>query len=603
MATLFIDLADDYSIQFRRGADIAKDEWFALCVWWGNSEALAKGEFKVSIFDFLQKRNWLSQNWIKKGNELKYPVELTNRLNVIGGTVSAFDTLSSQVLSADGDLVTEGELKRPLKPRQKANILRLLQMPNGANFSVPGSGKTAMELVLYRELRAKGDVDRILVIAPRSAWSAWQSEGFLLYDDFSAIEVFDGNLPLGVTGLITNYEQLENDQKLNTLKTFVNSSRTLVVVDEAHRIKGGPNSVRWRAISALVGGAKRVDVLTGTPMPQGYEDLRNLFGITWPSLPKTFLTDVKINSMVRDTVYVRTTKDELELPPVTPVTVVKPMGELQGTIYSALARRYNGLFKVQVATQDLLAKRGKAVMTLIACATNPALLLRNDTFGENFDFEWPPREITEDFELQDVLQQYPLHEVPWKFKWVANFLGEMSSQGKKVLLWSNFVGNIDALQRLLAPFSPAVVHGSVSPTDRELQIDRFRHDPECKVLITNPQTLGEGISLHDVCHTAVYLDRSYNAGQYLQSIDRIHRLGLSPETETNVFFLESSGSIDLRIEARVAVKINAMARFLNDPGLVETSIPYPIDEEMDQVLGAFENTDLDQLFRHLNDET
>ena len=45
------------------------------------------------------------------------------------------------------------------------------------------------------------------------------------------------------------------------------------------------------------------------------------------------------------------------------------------------------------------------------------------------------------------------------------------------------------------------------------------------VLLANPQAMSEGISLHLECHDAIWLDRTYNAGQYLQGIDRIHRLG------------------------------------------------------------------------------
>lgn len=120
------------------------------------------------------------------------------------------------------------------------------------------------------------------------------------------------------------------------------------------------------------------------------------------------------------------------------------------------------------------------------------------------------------------------------------------------------------------------------------------------MLITNPQTLGEGISLHDVCHDAVYVDRSYNAGQYLQSIDRIHRLGLGSDVVTNVYFLESQSSIDLRIEARLAQKIRSMADFLDDPSLAESSIPYPIDEESAELLLAIEMVELDDIFDHLS---
>jgi SNF2 family DNA or RNA helicase len=600
MAILYLSLTDDFSIEFRRGSGTSPQEWFSICVWWGNAEAMSKAEFRVSIFDFLQKKSWLSNNWLNKGNELEYPPELTLRLQQIGGTIDAFENLSANILPASGQIEVETILKRSLKPRQRANVLRLLQMKNGANFSVPGSGKTAMELVLFRELIQKGVLERVLVIAPRSAWTSWQTEGPILFDDLPRIDIFDGNLELGVDGLVTNFEQLENPRRLKVLKTFVNSRKTLVVVDEAHRVKGGPPSVRWKAVSALVEGATRVDILTGTPMPQGFGDLRNLFGLTWPSLPKTYLSDLKLRSLVRDTVFVRTTKKELDLPPILSKTVIKPMDDIQESIYSALARKYNGLFRAQIATQDILAKRGKAVMSLIACATNPALLTRNSLFSESFDFEWPPRELGQDDELQDILRRYPLHEIPWKFTWVSKYVSQMATERKKVLVWTNFVGNIEALKKVLEPLNPAVIYGATPHIEREEEIQRFKMSEDCHVLISNPQTLGEGISLHDVCHNAVYVDRSYNAGQYLQSIDRIHRLGLDQDVVTNVYFLKSKSSIDLRIEARLAQKIRSMADFLDDPSLAESSIPYPIDEESAELLLAIENVELDDIFEHLS---
>ena len=44
------------------------------------------------------------------------------------------------------------------------------------------------------------------------------------------------------------------------------------------------------------------------------------------------------------------------------------------------------------------------------------------------------------------------------------------------------------------------------------------------VLVANPAAAAESISLHEHCNHALYLDRTYNAGQFLQSQDRIHRL-------------------------------------------------------------------------------
>jgi SNF2 family DNA or RNA helicase len=85
------------------------------------------------------------------------------------------------------------------------------------------------------------------------------------------------------------------------------------------------------------------------------------------------------------------------------------------------------------------------------------------------------------------------------------------------------------------------------------------------VLISNPATLGEGISLHHVCHDAVYVDRDFMAGRFLQSLDRIHRLGLAPDTETRVTVLAVRNSIDEVVAARLERKLEFMGRILDDP--------------------------------------
>ena len=64
------------------------------------------------------------------------------------------------------------------------------------------------------------------------------------------------------------------------------------------------------------------------------------------------------------------------------------------------------------------------------------------------------------------------------------------------------------------------------------KIKRFHEYPNAFVLVANPAACSESISLHTVCHHAIYLDRNYNAGQYLQSEDRVHRLGLPPGQKT-----------------------------------------------------------------------
>jgi len=98
------------------------------------------------------------------------------------------------------------------------------------------------------------------------------------------------------------------------------------------------------------------------------------------------------------------------------------------------------------------------------------------------------------------------------------------------------------------------------------------------VLLANPAAAGEGISLHHWCHHAIYLDRTFNAGHFLQSQDRIHRLGLSPDVITRFTILVSEETIDETVDGRLRTKIQALATLMNDPGLVRLSMP-DVDEE------------------------
>jgi len=163
------------------------------------------------------------------------------------------------------------------------------------------------------------------------------------------------------------------------------------------------------------------------------------------------------------------------------------------------------------------------------------------------------------------------------------------------------------LKRMLAAYSPAMVHGGIayrsSPgqnnPSRQEEIDRFRNDPQCSVLLANPAALGEGVSLHKECHDAIYLDRTFNAGQYLQSVDRIHRLGLNENEETRITFLLTDETIDLAVARRVEKKASNMGKILDDHSLATFSLP---DEE--DIGDPLDSTseDLVALFAHLRGE-
>jgi hypothetical protein len=115
-------------------------------------------------------------------------------------------------------------------------------------------------------------------------------------------------------------------------------------------------------------------------------------------------------------------------------------------------------------------------------------------------------------------------------------------------------------------------------------------------MIANPAAAGEGISLHRACQYAIYLDRTFNAAHFMQSVDRIHRLGSNQPSRIDV--LQASGTIDVSIQHRLANKINAMSQILNDGGLRALAYdPEDVQEEFD---GGIDLNDIEEIVDHLS---
>lgn len=81
------------------------------------------------------------------------------------------------------------------------------------------------------------------------------------------------------------------------------------------------------------------------------------------------------------------------------------------------------------------------------------------------------------------------------------------------------------------------VFGEVPLEERQQILNDFRAGG-IQVLLTNPHTLAESVSLHSVCHDAIYFEYSYNLVHLLQSKDRIHRLGLPEGQYTQYYYLQ-----------------------------------------------------------------
>jgi len=505
----------------------------------------------------------------------------------LAGTGSVGEVDADEVLGLLGDN-WEGELSA----FQRRDIAKLLSLQHGANFSVPGAGKTRVALAVYAAQKAAGHARRLLVVCPKSAYDSWRFETSECLTHALRVNVLDGSLDQWAEVLVVNYERL--DRSLPMLTAWLAAQPSMIILDEAHRMKLGARGTYGAACMALGPHADRRLILTGTPAPNGSKDLENLLGFVWPGHGQRTVVravaggDLKRASAVLRPLFTRTTKRELGLPPVDLGIRYVDMPPVHDEIYTSLV----GGMGNGAAKEDLSAL-GKSALRLLMAATSPALLLEGATKYEPLVYQLPPLETPLADSLYSKLQKLPDYELSPKYKEAVAIIAENAAAGRKTLVWTTFVRSLTTLEHMLEKFSPAVVYGGTPDRDEELR--RFREDPACMVLISNPATLGEGISLHHVCHDAVYVDRDFMAGRFLQSLDRIHRLGLAPGTETRVTVLAVRNTIDEVVAARLEQKLAFMGQILDDPTVQQLA---DLEEEP-SVAAGLAPSDIEALLSHL----
>ena len=460
---------------------------------------------------------------------------------------------------------------------QQSDLAKLLRLSHGASFSVPGAGKTRVGLAVFQARRDQRTIQRMLVVCPKSAFESWQSETTACYKTgYVPHLAIMGSVNVPAADIVViNYERLPD--AFPALLQWLRTQQTLVVLDEAHRMKLGAAGAWGQACLALAPYAASRLILTGTPAPNGVQDLENLLSFVWPGQGKAAVQnaiggrDLRRASARLRPLFVRTTKAQLDLPPVDIRTVRVELTPLHRELYDALLGQVSA--RVQGGQQDI-ESMGKVLLYLLMAADSPALLATGATKYEPLPYRLPPIDPPPGTTLAELLRDLPDYELSPKYQETLTLVAENARNGRKTLVWSTFVRSLKSLERLLAGYSPAIVHGGTE--DREDQLHRFRTDDTCMVLLSNPATLGEGVSLHHHCHEAIYVDRDFAAGRFLQSLDRIHRLGLPVDTVTRIRVLVAVNTIDELVERRLDAKLQFMGGVLDDPAVLELA---DLDEE------------------------
>lgn len=510
------------------------------------------------------------------------------------------------------------ELPRRLKAHQIKAAVHLLAVGNGANFSVPGSGKTTVVVSVFEWLRRQGTVNTLFIVGPPSCFGPWRDEYTSVLGKSPSFEILaGGNIAErqrnyypsadNVRDLyLTSFQTLQRDWEL--VKAFFSqkSVNAFLAIDEAHYIKqvGGA----WaEAVLAIAPLAKFRCVLTGTPFPQSYADAYNYFDALWPGhSPITQSDRIRISAHIQKkqeldagnllnncigALFYRVRKKDLGLAPqdfCSPIMV--KMHEHERRIYDSVANRIRALAVGDDYQEfELLTRlRQGRMMRLRQCISYSKLL---GTAVTHYDEDL----LVDNPSLSNTIKHYDELEVPAKLQAAVALVRELRDKGQKVVVWSNFIGTLKLLQASIGGlgYRAELIYGA-TPTETTAEDDaltRERIIREFKdatsgldVLIANPAACAESISLHTACSHAIYYDLTYNCAQYLQSLDRIHRVGGSEDKISHYHFLQYSDTIDEDILRAVRRKADNMSAVIDQEWAV-----YDLDMFSDEdELAAYE---------------
>jgi|ERR1017187_1406137 SNF2 family DNA or RNA helicase len=517
--------------------------------------------------------------------------------------------------------------ERQLRDHQERGLVHALTVRNAANFSVPGSGKTVTTLAAFAVHRQEDTVDLMIVVGPLSSFGPWEHETAASLPDSAHARRIRGTSSARRAAygaaqsgdiLLISYATAASD--LSYLIDLCREYRVMLVVDESHRIKRFRGGTWAPRLIQLAPHARYRTVLSGTPMPQDGRDLFSQLNVLWPGYeltgpPNAFAgqVDVDLPGVLERVVPFtsRTPKSALGLRDYEIIKHDVPLQGTQAEIYDLIQSQFRRALEDEPDWRDKLEVLRRArPMRLLQAATNPDLLN-----GTDRNFRLPP--LRSNPTLMERLARFGADDRAIKHAAALEVLADIVSQGGKAVCWSNFLVNLDQFAEYVRtelgisvfqvdgripasddPINEAVRVSEDGSKTREELVERFLQCKDPAVLVTNPAVMSESVSLHSSCHNALYLDRTWNCALFLQSIDRIHRLGLPPDVTVRVHIfqatLDGRPTVDGVIDASLSQKETAMRVLLEGAELM------PIRLSLDPAEDAEGDADdLALLLRHL----
>lgn len=446
------------------------------------------------------------------------------------------------------------EPKKDAFSYQKEAFDAVKDLEYAAIFHEQGLGKTkiAIDLILY--WLEKCNIDTVMVVTKKQLVTNWIQEfsihthihpKVLNQDKKNNFYLFNSTTRV----LVTNFETISSEKE--TMLLYLKTRDVGIIIDESTKIKN-PESKLTKDFFLLAPLFKRRVIMTGTPVANRpydiwaqvfFLDFGESLGKDFDSFKKDtdlrndFDSDEKGRKGFEDSVSkifsrikqfsVRETKNSgiIHLPQKVYHDEICSFEQTQLEMYKQIQYELNILIqKDGEAILDNSEASLKRLLRLIQVASNPRLI--------------------DELYCTDSGKERRL----------SKLLKAITDGNEKVIVWSNFIENVDFFQKLYKQYNPVKIHGKMAIEDRNRSVAKFKNDPECKVLFATPQSAKEGLTL-TVANNVIFYDRGFNLDDYLQAQDRIHRI--SQEKTCHVYNLIIKNSIDEWISTLLQAKQNA----------------------------------------------
>jgi SNF2 family DNA or RNA helicase len=436
------------------------------------------------------------------------------------------------------NLSTEPRLRYTYKTQpfahQKRALAKLVKLEGkGGLLMEMGTGKTKVAIDWAGIQFYNNGLRRVLIVAPLSVLGVWprqirqhsaapsrifRLEGSTNTRARNISRIMRAPVDDRITYILINYEGIwrQPDRGKSIEELLKKWKPDLVVFDESHRIKS-PTSKQSKAAFRISQVAGNRLLLTGTPVTKAPLDVfaqfravdPEIFGTNWSAFKYTYgiwggfnryqlkgyRHVVELVDKVRKNSFRVKKQDCLDLPDKLFETVPVQLGEQAMEFYKKMAKEM---------IIEIEETHSTAAIVLVKL-----LRLSQITSGFVKDIDGNVR-IFDDSKLNTCL----------------DLVQDLLEEEHKVVIFIRFKADIErlAIALRLKKVRYAILSGSVPVSKRDSLVEEFRNDPSLKVFIAQIQAGSLGIDL-TASDTAIFYSLDYNAANYWQAQDRLHRIG------------------------------------------------------------------------------